>query len=263
MHKSSILLLAILAGSLVLVAACSKQQTSENSSPMPSQSTAMVAVPMTLMRAQTTLGRQGTASNATGAATASASRLPHVVYTATLHPLNSAVTGQNTTGNAKLAIYNGRLTFHMEIEGSAPGIEHWQNIHGFSTGKAAHCPTTTADTNGDNIIDFTEAQAVSGTDMVPLNGNPTAMKIAAHTYPKASANGSYSYQQTVQLKALQAAYSKKYKGDKLNLANSVIYVYGVPKTTKLPASVSGPPGAPDYTAIPIACGEINPVPQKS
>src|SRR5699024_7955790 len=101
----------------------------------------------------------------------------------------------------------------------------------------------------------------SGVTMVPLNGNPVAMNVTGLSYPQASDSGAYTYQKTVSLSALQQAFGETFNGDKLDLASRVIYIHGVPATTKLPASVSSLPGAPAQITLPIACGAISASPK--
>ncbi|MDN5863818.1 MAG: hypothetical protein L0I62_01160 [Gammaproteobacteria bacterium] len=260
MNKSLIFVTITLIGGLLALAGCSRQETLQNRNMTPAQLSVIKAKKAQTPPASTLVGggRAGTVASPEAAATAN---LPHLAYMALLYPLNSSVTGHSTAGKAQFAIDGDKLTIRVNVVGSPPDIEHWQHIHGFVSGEDAQCPQSLADINGDGIIDLIETHAASGITMVPLNDDPTAMKVATHTYPTASAEGSYMYQQTVSLDALQEAFGAKFDGDKLNLANRVIYVHGVPETTQLPASVSSLPGAPAYITIPIACGEITAVPQ--
>jgi hypothetical protein len=92
--------------------------------------------------------------------------------------------------------------------------------------------------------------------MVPFNGAPAAMQIPTETYPKASAKGSYSYEKTVSLKALQAAFAVAFGGQDLALDRRVVFIHGVPATIKLPASVVSLGSIPASVTLPIACGKI-------
>ncbi|MGH8161358.1 MAG: hypothetical protein ACRESR_04290, partial [Gammaproteobacteria bacterium] len=180
-------------------------------------------------------------------------------YIAHLHPLNSKATGLRTHGEAQFAIKGDQLTIRVSVEDAPPGIAHWQHLHGFTDGKAAQCASnTSSDANHDGVVDLIETEAVSGTTLVPLNADPTAMKIASNTYPKASVDGSYVYRETVSLKALQTAFAKAFKGRKLDLAKRVVYIHGVPSGTKLPATAKSLNGVPVDVTLPIACGVITP-----
>ncbi len=159
-------------------------------------------------------------------------------YVAELHPMNSKVTGAQTTGEARFTIAGDTLTISINVQGAPPDIEHWQHFHGFKDNRNATCPTPSADTNHDGIIDLIETGPMSGTTMVPFNGNPVAMDIPAETYPKASADGSYHYQKEVSLKALEAGFAKALGDRNLDLDRRVVFIHGVPASTKLPSSVA-------------------------
>jgi hypothetical protein len=60
----------------------------------------------------------------------------------------------------------------------------------------------------------------------------------------------------VSLSALDAAFGQKYNGQKLQLEHRVVFIHGVPETTKLPATVASLGDIPAQVTIPIACGEI-------
>ncbi len=250
MNKRLLLMIAV-AGGVLALAACSKHQPAANRSPV-------AASPQKATVAATATVPLG-ATASTPAAIAATATLPHLVYAAQLHPLNGSVTGTQTTGRAQFAIDNGRLTIRVSVTGAPPGIAHWQHIHGFVSGKNAQCATGKSDTNHDGVVDLIETEAASGTTMVPLNGDPAAMQVTGGGYPVASGSGGYIYQIIVPMAQLQSAFGKQFKGQPLDLAKRVVYVHGVPESTKLPASVSSLPGAPAYITLPIACGKITAV----
>src|SRR5699024_4951933 len=113
-----------------------------------------------------------------------------------------------------------------------------------------------ADANHDGIVDLIETGKASGTTMVPLITHPASMNIAHGTYPKANADGDYTYHATVSLKALQAAFAKAFPGQKLDLTKRVVYVHGVPSSTRLPSTVASLGPIPAQVTLPIACGRI-------
>jgi len=177
-------------------------------------------------------------------------------YIAHLQPMNTGVTGTKTAGEARFTIAGDTLTISINVHGAPPGIEHWQHFHGFKDNRPATCPTEAADVNHDGIIDLIETGPMSGTTMVPFNGNPAAMDIPSETYPKASAKGTYSYQKKVSLKALKAGFAKAFGDQSLDLDRRVVFIHGVPASTKLPATVASLDSVPASVTLPIACGRI-------
>lgn len=180
-------------------------------------------------------------------------------YQAKLMGLNSSVTGSDASGDVTITVSGDDLTIHISVEGVPPDMEHWQHFHGFpEPGKAATCATMDQDANKDGIIDVVETEPVSGTTMVPFNDDPVSMNVGANTYPKSDANGMYTYDKTVSLKALEAAFAKAFpdtKGD-LALDTRVVYIHGVPATQELPATVASLGDIPAQVTIPIACGQL-------
>lgn len=134
---------------------------------------------------------------------------------------------------------------------------HLQHFHGFATGdRFSRCPTARDDKNGDGIIDIVETEPVAGTTMVPFHSDPVSMAIVNDTYPRAGADGSYSYDETVSLEALKTAFIKTFPGQQLDFDRRVVFLHGVPTATKLPATVGSLDHIPAQVTLPIACGEI-------
>lgn len=180
----------------------------------------------------------------------------NAVYVAQLRPMNTKVTGSQTTGEARFTIQGDSLTISVKVQHAPPGITHWQHFHGFQDNHVAACPTQAADANGDGIIDLIETEPASGTTMVPFDEDPAGMQVAQGTYPSASAGGSYEYRQVVSLKALDAAFGKSFGGTQLDLDRRVVFIHGVPSATKLAASVASLGPIPAQVTLPIACGKI-------
>lgn len=178
------------------------------------------------------------------------------VYVAHLTALNTNVTGTHTTGEARFTVRNGDLVIDMKVTGAPPDVVHWQHIHGFKDGHAASCATAADETDSDGILDVVETGKASGTTMVPLDNAPAAMDIVHGIYPKASANGSYTYHKVVPLKKLEAAFGKAFDGQKLDLDHRVVYIHGVASDTKLPSTVASLGSIPASVTLPIACGKI-------
>ena len=180
-----------------------------------------------------------------------------VTYKAELSPLNSKTTGSDARGEATFTISGDQLTIHVSAKGVSPNMEHLQHLHGFAKGdRKSKCPPARNDTNGDGIIDLIETEPVAGTTMVPFHDDPVSMEIVKDTYPAAGADGSYSYEKTVSLKALKDAFAAKFPGQQLDLDRRVVFLHGVPASTKLPATVASLDGIPAQVTLPIACGEI-------
>jgi hypothetical protein len=183
-----------------------------------------------------------------------------VNYKAQLAPLNAKTVGSEVSGEAVFAVSGDKLTIRITAKGVPPKMQHLQHFHGFAQeNKSAKCPTVSNDTNADGVIDLIETEPVAGTTMVPFNGDPVSLKIVSNTYPSAGSEGSYIYDKTVSLKALQDAFAAKVNGQKLELDRRVIFIHGVPNTTKLPKSVASLDDIPAQITLPIACGEIKKV----
>jgi hypothetical protein len=179
-------------------------------------------------------------------------------YTAKLVPMNAKITGSEAGGEARFTISGDTLTITVDAHGLPPGMSHMQHLHGFIDGKNATCPGTAADVNHDGVVDLNETEAAAGTTLIPLNADPVALKLAGAGYPTASKDGTYSYRQSVSLKALDAAMAKTYKGASADLAKRVIFLHGVPEHTALPKTAASLPGVPAQMTLPIACGKLVP-----
>lgn len=178
------------------------------------------------------------------------------VYIAHLAPMNAAAVGSRTTGEARFEIRGRDLIIDIKVENAPPNITHWQHFHGFKDGRAATCPSPSADRNGDGIVDLIETEPASGTTMMPFDDAPAKMDIPHGSYPKASADGSYTYHEVVPLRALRAAFAKSFGTPKIDLDKRVVYIHGVPDDTKLPAPVASLGPIPAHVTLPIACGRI-------
>ena len=102
---------------------------------------------------------------------------PTVTYVAQLHPLNTKVTGVETSGEARFSITGDTLTITVNAEKLPPDMMHLQHFHGFKDNRDATCPTEGADVNHDGIIDLIETEPTSGTTMVPFHDDPVSMEI--------------------------------------------------------------------------------------
>jgi hypothetical protein len=183
------------------------------------------------------------------------------VYIAKLQPVNTKVTGLETTGEARFTVNGDALTITVSAQKLPPDIVHWQHFHGFKDNSEATCPTEAADANHDGIVDLIETEPTAGTTMVPFNEDPVAMDIGGGTYPKAGADGTFKYEKTLSLKALDAAFAKAFGDKELALEHRVVFIHGILSSTELPASAASLGTIPAHVTLPIACGEIKQVKQ--
>jgi hypothetical protein len=180
-----------------------------------------------------------------------------VTYKAELSPLNVKTTGSKASGEATFTISGDRLRIRVTARGVPPNMEHLQHLHGFAKGdRTSRCPTARDGKNGDGIIDMVETEPVAGTTMVPFHNDPVSMTIVNDTCPRAGVDGSYSYEETVSLKALTATFIKTYSGQQLDFDLRVVFLHGVPTATKLPPTAGSLDHIPAQVTLPIACGEI-------
>jgi hypothetical protein len=185
-----------------------------------------------------------------------AAQQSNVNYVAHLSPLNVKASGHSSSAVATFTVKGDSVTIDVEARGVSPDLVHLQHFHGFTDGHQATCATMAQDKNGDGIVDLMETAATSGETMVPFTEDPVSMEIVVNTYPKASAKGTYHYRKTVSLSALEAAFGKKYVGQKVDFDKRVVFIHGIPATDKLPSTVASLGDIPAQVTIPIACGEI-------
>jgi hypothetical protein len=278
MNKRVLLTLTLIAGGAIALSACSKHHAANNRNMTAAQASALRAA-----SANRAARMRATTPGTTRATAAMTHTLPHLAYVAKLYPLNATKTRQQINGRAQFGVHNGQLTIRIAVAGTPPGIMHAQHIHGFVQGKAAACPTSTADVNGDGAISQAEAETVTGPPLVPLNAKPQAMNFTDLTYPKAGPDGSYVYQQSFSMSALKSAFAKAHNGKQLDLAKDVVMIHGVLPGALMPSTSAGSgmsamsatsaatatsagaaasAGAPKGMApasLPIACGKITAV----
>jgi hypothetical protein len=185
------------------------------------------------------------------------------LYVADLHPLNARVQNELdpdpetprgvTTGKAYFRVVNGMLTAVVDAAGAEPaegafpdGI-HAQHIHA-----ADRCPPSSADVNGDGIVDVIEGVPFYGPILVPLDGDISNGTSEIPTFPFAMGDrGVYNYQASTTLSVLEAALNEP-----LNLAARHVVIHGVDLATPLPETVQSLGGLPSQITLPVACGEI-------
>lgn len=185
------------------------------------------------------------------------------IYVAELRPLNAGV--QNNldpdpstpygvaSGKALFRVVNGMLTAIVDAtgtepaEGAFPDGTHPQHIHA-----ADRCPNSSADTNGDGIVDVIEGLPFYGPILVPLDGDISNTTSEIPTFPfGAGERGTFHYEASTSLSTLETALNEP-----INLASRHVVIHGVDLATPLPASVQSLPGLPAQVTLPVACGEI-------
>lgn len=180
-------------------------------------------------------------------------------YQAEIYSLNSNITGLKTTGKARIEIGDNKVHILIHMTGTPPNMEHWQHFHGFEDSRKATCPDESADANGDGIIDLLETEIAAGVTMIPLNENPAEMDILKNSYPVSDDIGNYTYEVTIPLDKLEKSFSEAFGTDELQLENRVLFIHGVPESTKLPSSVGTLGDIPAHVTLPIGCGIIQKV----
>ncbi|MEV5125098.1 hypothetical protein AB0K49_20285 [Streptomyces decoyicus] len=103
-------------------------------------------------------------------------------------------------GTAMLSLKGRQLTVKIESEGLVPGQPSAQHLHGSTDGHDFHCPDASDDTNGDGVLNNTEATVDYGNINISLTTKgPTDMEsgLAVDRMPVANAQGRVSYERTI------------------------------------------------------------------
>lgn len=178
-------------------------------------------------------------------------------FVATLSPMNQHLLEGTPSGQVEVVVMDGKtMQITVNASGLPPDMMHLQHFHGFTDGlTVARCPTLASDVNRDGVIDVVETEAVAGITMVPFHADPESLEIKADTYPKADAQGSYTYAQTVAVDPLLTAFQNKFGGE-LAIHRRVVFIHGVPEDVELPESAASVMDVPAHVTLPIACGEL-------
>ncbi|MFD7500221.1 hypothetical protein [Streptomyces sp. NPDC059850] len=118
-------------------------------------------------------------------------------YQIDLEQLNNS----NSKGTALLSLRGKELTVWIKSEGMVPGQPSAQHLHGSTEGHDFQCPDDSADTNGDGILNNTEATVHYGDINISLtvSGDTDAAGsgLAVDRMPVADAEGKVSYKRTI------------------------------------------------------------------
>jgi hypothetical protein len=111
------------------------------------------------------------------------------VYSAVLNPEN----GSGAAGTVTVVVDQGRMGAMVQASNLAPEVTHAMHIH-----QGTACADSSADANGDGIVDAVEAEAISGPPIIPLSlsgdlAPATPLAAESMVYPLASANGVLNY----------------------------------------------------------------------
>ncbi|MDQ3289103.1 MAG: hypothetical protein M3Q42_12785 [Pseudomonadota bacterium] len=182
-------------------------------------------------------------------------------YIASLSPINRGLLSANPSGQVELVVGGETVEIVLRTDGMPADTMHMQILHGFADGTPARCPGPGADANHDGVVDVTETQEMAGVAMVPFHEDPVSLDIAADSYPRADAEGSYTYRQVVSRDQFLKAFSDTPGGEPA-LDRRVVFVHGVREDAELPESARSIPGAPAHATVPVACAELRRVPQR-
>ncbi|WP_051286548.1 hypothetical protein [Salinimicrobium terrae] len=183
--------------------------------------------------------------------------IPEKTYRGQISSLNeSANQDRNASGNVILEVQGDQLLITVEASGLEPNMMHLQHLHGSKDGKDMNCPDPAADTNGDGLVDITEAYNVAGVTMIPFHNNPPNMEVDTQTYPTADENGNISYQQTVDLNELRGSFNEKFNLDQLDFSQFTYLIHGVQENS-VPKTVQSVKGLPAHVTLPIGCAELS------
>ncbi|MFD7614974.1 hypothetical protein [Streptomyces sp. NPDC059828] len=103
-------------------------------------------------------------------------------------------------GTVMLSLRGKELTVWIKSEGMVPGQPSAQHLHGSTEGHDFHCPDASDDTNGDGILNNTEATHDYGDINISLttSGDTDAGSgLAVDRMPVADKEGKISYKRTI------------------------------------------------------------------
>ncbi|MFJ2738063.1 hypothetical protein ACIO3O_00180 [Streptomyces sp. NPDC087440] len=148
--------------------------------PSTARLTALAILPAALV-----LGLAGTAAAADGK-----------TYQVGLEQLNDS----GASGIAMLTLDGTKLTVKIEADGLVPGQPHAQHLHGSTDGHDFHCPSASADKNGDGLVTTAEGIPDYGDINISLTTKGDTSKasgLAVDRMPTADAQGRLSYERTI------------------------------------------------------------------
>ncbi|MCZ7461917.1 hypothetical protein [Streptomyces sp. WMMC940] len=103
-------------------------------------------------------------------------------------------------GTAMLSLRGRELTVWIKSEGMVPGQPSAQHLHGSTDGHDFHCPDASDDTDGDGILNNTEATKDYGDINISLTtegGTDAGSGLAVDRMPVADKEGKITYKRTI------------------------------------------------------------------
>ena len=190
---------------------------------------------------------------ATGLASMASAQEPAAAYTAQLAPvpLNGA---DGATGTYTVKLNGNEATITGQVSGLAATFmnapyPHVQHIHGGANGV---CPTASADTNGDDVLNTVEGQPSYGGILTTLSVSGDTTPAAGTNVEIAPSGASFNYSRTIKLDDATM--------DSLAKGTAVIVVHGLDPSSAAPAATSSPselvPSLPLAATSPALCGSL-------
>lgn len=184
---------------------------------------------------------------------------PGETYVAVLKPINQQVTDL-ISGAFTVNLDGDFIATNARVNNSLANTVHSQYIH-----LGHFCPAEIGDENQDGYIDAIEAKAYTSDVIIPLDGDLSSQVAEQGIFPLSDNWGAYVYSETSSYLSLvndlyapdenaEDAIVKLKEGVPLNLAETVVVIYGAPETLALPDTVATLPGLTRHQSIPIACG---------
>ena len=183
------------------------------------------------------------------------------LYMAKFETLNPHING-TLPGSLTLNRSGDRLLTYVRLFAGKTRAKHQQGIY-----LGRRCPTLLDDKNGDGILDITEARAVAGSMIIPLDGNLNTQSAGKNIYPRGDLSGYYHYERISSFNSLfndlrgtdsnlEDGIAKLGTNDLFGFLGRVIIVQGVTEDTELPESVATEGDLTSYESLPITCGII-------
>jgi len=169
------------------------------------------------------------------------------IYKSQLLPLNTIVAG-TSIGHLQWSVGPSLMKVHLAMTNTPESLEHYQAIH-----SGSRCPTESADSNSDGIIDMEELQKVSGQVLFPLDSDLTSTQRGDFSTSRSNEYGNYVYSGEMSIRQIRSIASN------FSPENKVVVVYGINQNYGLPSSTFTPDGN-KHRYIPISCGVIKTAP---
>ncbi|MBA3687974.1 MAG: hypothetical protein H0W81_03990 [Chloroflexi bacterium] len=180
-----------------------------------------------------------------GAFSASLARVPNKAP-------HASSSGLNVTGSATLTLSGVNLTAHITASGLSPNLPHLMHIHGV-IGAQNDCPSKSADSNGDGLIDTLEGLPFYGPVLVTFSTSGDTSPGAAFNLSAAvvaDSSGNLNYTRTFKIPSDVA-------GDLGNL-HIVIHGADLNRNGVYDGALSSlGMGIPLEAELPVSCGAIN------